>query len=172
MLRVSWGRHWPGKEVWDVRPWRPRFHAFPVVCKGPSYKSVHKTLFLVEKWTFSNYRHNFCPNCSPQSPNLEIFIFQDLATSKKQISVRTPHTSGRTLRAAHSNLATSWVSPPVSVTIKSNLPISKSSYYTKSSWRATLYQILYSTLTDSISSTHTMFLNIMPYSNAFNSWQN
>ena len=45
------GKHWPRKRVYgDVQPWRPPFHASPIVCKGPisskrAPKSVHKTPF-------------------------------------------------------------------------------------------------------------------------------
>ena len=71
----------------DVRPWRPPFHATPVVRKGPiSSKRVSSQDPLLRKFgNFSLYSLNFCPNFSSQAPkfssahkppNLEIFSSQ------------------------------------------------------------------------------------------------
>ena len=65
----------------DVRPWRPPFHASPVVRKGPiSSKRVSSQDPLLRKfWDFSLYSLNFCPNLSSQAPqNWEIFNSQAL----------------------------------------------------------------------------------------------
>ena len=62
----------------DVRPWRPPFHATPVVRKGPiSSKRVNSQDPLMRKFgNFSLYSLNFCQNFSSQAPNLEIFSSQ------------------------------------------------------------------------------------------------
>ena len=65
----------------DVRPWRPPFHASPVVRKGPiSSKRVSSQDLLLRKFgNFSLYSLNFHPNFSSQAPlppNLEIFSSQ------------------------------------------------------------------------------------------------
>ena len=54
----------------DVRPWRPPFHASPVVCKGPiSSKRVSSQDPLLRKFGhFSFYSLNFNPNFSSQAP--------------------------------------------------------------------------------------------------------
>ena len=94
----------------DVRPWRPPFHATPVVRKGPiSSKRVNSQDPLMRKFgNFSLYSLNFCQNFSSQAPNLEIFSSQTPKfgnfqfTSplfQRQVSVRKPHTSE--IRAAH-----------------------------------------------------------------------
>ena len=72
----------------DVWPWRPPFHASPVVHKGPiSSKRVSSQDPLLRKFgNFSLYSLNFHPNFSSQAlilkflaykpPNLEIFSSQ------------------------------------------------------------------------------------------------
>ena len=59
----------------DVRPWRPPFHASPVVHKGPiSSKRVSSQNPLSRKfWNFSLYSLNFCPNFSSQAPKFGNF---------------------------------------------------------------------------------------------------
>ena len=60
----------------DMRPWRPPFHASPVVRKVPiSSKSVSSQDPLLRKfWNFSLNSLNLCPNFSSQAPqNLKIF---------------------------------------------------------------------------------------------------
>ena len=70
-----WGRHWPRKGVCgDVRPWRPPFHASPVVRKGPnSSKRVSSQDLLRKFWNFSIYSLNFHPNFSSQAPKFGSF---------------------------------------------------------------------------------------------------
>ena len=72
------GGHWPRKGVWDVRPWRPPFHATPVVRKGPiSSKTVNSQDPIMRKFgNFGLYSLNFCQNFSSKAPNLEIFSSQ------------------------------------------------------------------------------------------------
>ena len=116
----------------DVWPWRPPFHASPVVHKGPiSSNGVSSQDLLLRKfWNFSLYSLNFCPNFSLQTPNFEIFssqapkiwkfsvhkppnleIFSSQAPLfQRQISVRKPHTSE--IRAAHPYLKRSFSAPP------------------------------------------------------------
>ena len=57
-----------------MRPWRPPFHATPVVRKGPlSSKRVNSQDPLMRKFgNFSLYSLNFCQNFSSQAPNLDI----------------------------------------------------------------------------------------------------
>ena len=59
----------------DVRPWRPPFHASPVVRKGPiSSKRVRSQDPLLRKFgNFSLYSLNFHPNFSPQAPKFGNF---------------------------------------------------------------------------------------------------
>ena len=54
----------------DVRPWRPPFHASPVVRKGPiSRKRVSSQDPLLRKFeNFSHYSLKFCLNFSLQAP--------------------------------------------------------------------------------------------------------
>ena len=61
----------------DVRPWRPPFHASPVVRKGPiSSKRVSSQDTLLRKfWNFSLYSLNFCQNFSSQAPKFGKFQF-------------------------------------------------------------------------------------------------
>ena len=98
----------------DVRPWRPPFHASPVVHKGPiSSKTVSSQDPLLRKFgNFSLYSLNFCPNFSSQAhkfgnfqltspqiwkfsvhktPNLEIFSSQAPPLSEASISSQAPH---------------------------------------------------------------------------------
>ena len=75
-------KHWPQIEIsslggtdlevgyWDVRPWRPLFHASSAARKGPiSSKKVSSQDTLLRKFgNFSLYSLNFCPNFSSQAP--------------------------------------------------------------------------------------------------------
>ena len=116
----------------DVRPWRPHFHACPVVCKGPiSSKRVDSHDPLLRKFRKFNLSSlNFCPNFSSQAskigkfsalkpPNLEIFSSQAPKFGnfqftnplfQRQISVRKPHTSE--IQASHPYLKKKWSAPP------------------------------------------------------------
>ena len=115
----------------DVRPWRPPFHATPVVRKDPiSSKRVNSQDPLMRKFgNFSLYSLKFCQNFSSQAPNLEIFssqapkfgnfqftspqILNLQFTSplfQRQVSVRKPHTSE--IRAAHPYLKKKVECPP------------------------------------------------------------
>ena len=72
---IRGGGHWPKKGVWDVRPWRPPFHASPVVRKGPiSSKRVSSQDPLLRKVrNFSLYSLNFHPKFSSQAPKFGNF---------------------------------------------------------------------------------------------------
>ena len=98
-------------EYGDVRPWRPPFHASPVVRKGPiSSKRVSSQDPILRKfWNFSLYSLNFHPNFSSQAPKFGNFQFTS-PPIQRQISVCKPHTSE--IRAAHPYLKKSWVPPP------------------------------------------------------------
>ena len=121
------------KGVWDVRPWRPPFHASPVVRKGPiSSKRVSSQDPLLRKVrNFSLYSLNFHPKFSSQAPKFGNFqltspqfgIFQFTSPQiwkfsvhkppppfQRQMSVRKPHASE--IRAAHPYLKKGWVPPP------------------------------------------------------------
>ena len=102
----------------DVRPWRPPFHASPVVRKGPiSSKRVSSQDPLLRKFgNYSLYSLNFHPNFSSQAPkfgnfqltspqiwkfsvhkppNLEIFSTQAPSfRAKYQFASPTPRKSG------------------------------------------------------------------------------
>ena len=58
-----------------MRPWRPPFHASPVVSKGPiSSKRVSSQDPLLRKfWNFSLYSLHFHPNFSSQAPKFGNF---------------------------------------------------------------------------------------------------
>ena len=58
-----------------MRPWRPPFHAYPLVRKGPSSsKRVSSQDPLSRKfWNFSLYSLNFCPKFSSQVPKFGNF---------------------------------------------------------------------------------------------------
>ena len=62
----------------DVRPWRPPFHASPVVRKGPiSSKRISSQDPLLRKFgNFSLYSLNFCQNFSSQAPKFGNFSSQ------------------------------------------------------------------------------------------------
>ena len=92
----------------DVRPWRPPFHASPVVRKGPiSSKRVSSQDSLLRKFgNFSLYSLNFHPNFSSQAPKFGNFQLTS-PPFQRQMSVRKPHTSE--IRAAHPYLKKSWV---------------------------------------------------------------
>ena len=115
----------------DVQPWRPPFHATPVVRKGPiSSKRVNSQDPLMRKFgNFILYSLNFCQNFSSQAPNLEIFSsqapkfgnFQFTSPQiwkfsvhkplfQRKVSVRKPHTSE--IRAAHPYLKKVECPPP------------------------------------------------------------
>ena len=105
----------------DVWPWRPPFHATPVVRKGPiSSKRVNSQDPLMRKFgNFSLYSLNFCQNFNSQAPNLEIFSSQapkfgnfqfTSPLFQRQVSVRKPHTSE--IRAAHPCLKKVECPPP------------------------------------------------------------
>ena len=59
----------------DVRPWRPPFHATPVVRKGPisSIRVSSQDPLLRKFWNFSLYSLNFHPNFSAQAPKFGSF---------------------------------------------------------------------------------------------------
>ena len=66
------------------RPWRPPFHASPIVRKGPisSKRSLQVSLqdpFWGKNGNFSLYILNFCPNFSSQAPKFENFSSQDFS---------------------------------------------------------------------------------------------
>ena len=77
-----------------VRPWRPPFHASPVVRKGPtSSKRVSSQDSLLRKFgNFSLYRINFHPNFSSQATKFGNFQFTS-PNFQRQISVHKAHTS-------------------------------------------------------------------------------
>ena len=105
----------------DVRPWRPPFHASPVLHKGPiSSKSVRSQDPLFRKFgNFSLYSHIFAQSSALKPPNLEIFSsqapkFENFQFTsplfQRQISVRKSHTSE--IRAAHPYLKKMSAPPP------------------------------------------------------------
>ena len=109
-MTISPGGHWPRKGYGDVRPWKPPFHASPVVRKGPiSSKRVSSQDPLLRKfWNFSLYSLNFHPNFNSQAPKFGNFQLTSPKIWKfsahkprfqRQMSVRKPHTSE--IRAAH-----------------------------------------------------------------------
>ena len=94
------GRHWPRKGVWVVRPWRPPFHASPVVRKGPiSSKRVSSQEPLLRNLEIlASTASIFTQNLAHKPPNLETSahkaqiweIFSSQAPFQRQISVRKP----------------------------------------------------------------------------------
>ena len=117
----SWGGTDLERGYGDVRPWRPPFHASPVVRKGPiSSKWVRSQDPLLRKFgNFSLYNLNFHPNFSSQAPKFGNFQLTSPQIWKfsvhkppfhRQISVRKHHTSG--IWAAHPYLKQSWMPPP------------------------------------------------------------
>ena len=94
----------------DVRPWRPPFHASPVVCKGPiSSKRVSSQDPLLRKFgNVSLYSLNFHPDFSSQAPKFGHFQFTSpLFRGKYQFASPTLRESG-----PHTpTLKKSWVPP-------------------------------------------------------------
>ena len=72
------GGHWPRKGVWVVRPWRPPFHASPVVRKGPiSSKRVSSQEPLLRNLEIlASTASIFTQNLAHKPPNLETFSSQ------------------------------------------------------------------------------------------------
>ena len=95
----SGGGHWPRKGVWAVRPWRPSFHASPVVRKGPiSSKRVSSQDLLLRKFgNFSLYSLNFHLNFSSQAPQIWKFLIHKppLFRGKYQFTSPTLRKSGQ-----------------------------------------------------------------------------
>ena len=99
----SWGGTDLEKGYGDVQPWRPPFHASPVVHKGPiSSKRVGSQDPLLRKFgNFSLYSLNFCPNFSSQAPkfgNFQLtspqiwkFLVHKPPLSEVSISSQAPH---------------------------------------------------------------------------------
>ena len=102
----------------DLWPWRPPFHASPVVRKGPisrksqiQVKVNSQDPLLRIFWNFSLYCRSFCPNFSSLAPKFWNFQFTR-PVFQRQKSVRKPHTLE--IRAAHPYLKRSRV-PPLGV---------------------------------------------------------
>ena len=114
----------------DVQPWRPPFHASPVVHEGPiSSKSASSQDPLLRIFgILASTASIFAQILAHKLPNLEIFSsqapkfgnFQFTSSQiwkfsvhqlpfQRQISVRKPHTSN--IWAAHPYLKKSWVPP-------------------------------------------------------------
>ena len=74
----------------DVQPWRPPFHASPLVHKGPiSNKSISSQGPLLRKFgNFSLYSLNFHPNLSSQAPKFG--HFQLTSPQIRKFSVHKP----------------------------------------------------------------------------------
>ena len=113
--------HWPRKGDGDVRPWRPPFHATPVVRKGPiSSKRVNSQDPLMRKFgNLSLCSLNFCQNFSSQAPNLEIFLLTSPQIWK--FSVHKPPLSEASISSQATHFGNpgrtplpkkSWVPPP------------------------------------------------------------
>ena len=97
----------------DVRPWRPPFHASPVVHKGPISSNSQFTSPPFEKkmGKFSLYSLNCCPNLNSQAPKFGNFQFTR-PLFQRQWSVHNPPPPTSEIRAAHPYLKKSWVPPP------------------------------------------------------------